>query len=143
MQEARVLVMGNSNTTASAPYHGCTMGQVPLSGTKPDKGENFIDAPNPSPPQRKLTSPIPFHRGWARGKGRGIEREGGKVLHSCLEVRECPDPLKLIPQLPPDFIMEEELIPVMLNPLTTHHIVQFAMLIDNQGGIVSREIVIS
>jgi len=78
MQEANVLVMGNSNTTASDPYQGCTMGHVPLSATKPDKGENFLDAPNPSPLQSKLPSPIPFHYGWPMGRDRGLKREGGK-----------------------------------------------------------------
>jgi len=73
MQKARVLVTGNSNTTASASYQSCTMGHVPLSGTEPDKGENFLDAPKPSPPQSKLLSPIPFHRGWPIGRVRGIE----------------------------------------------------------------------
>jgi len=48
IQESRVLVTGNSNTTASARYQGSTMGHVLLSGTEPDKGEIFLDAPNPS-----------------------------------------------------------------------------------------------
>jgi len=50
MQEARAIVTGISNTTASARYQGCTMGHVPLLRTEPDKRENFIDTPNPSPP---------------------------------------------------------------------------------------------
>jgi len=54
------------------------MGHVPLLGTEPDKGKNFLDTPNPSPPQSKLPPPIPYHRGWAMGRGRGIEGEGGK-----------------------------------------------------------------
>jgi len=76
MQEDRVILTRNSNTTAPAPYQGCTMGHIPLLGIEPDKGENFIDAPNPS--SVKLPSPIPFHCGWAMGRRGGIEREGGK-----------------------------------------------------------------
>jgi len=70
--------MGNSNTTASAPYRGGPMGNAPLVGTKPDKGENFLDTPNPTPLQSKSPSPILFHRGWSMGRGMRVEREGGK-----------------------------------------------------------------
>jgi len=35
------------------------MGHVPLSGTETDKGENFLDTPNPSPPQKQVTSTDP------------------------------------------------------------------------------------
>jgi len=43
-----------------------------------DLTKGRIAHPNPTPPQSKLPSLIPFHHGWVVGRGRGIEREGGK-----------------------------------------------------------------
>jgi len=76
-QGVRALDFGNSNTMGPAPNTGILVGHVPQEETESSKGENFLD---PTPPQIKSLSPIPFHRGWAMGRGRKMKREGGKVL---------------------------------------------------------------
>jgi len=108
------------------------VGNGPQGGAKSSKGENFLDTLNPTSPQSKLPSPIPFHHGWAMGRGGGVEQEGGNVIHWCFKVWDCPDLLKLIPQLHPGFMLAGKLIPVILITLTTHLIVLVAILTANQ-----------
>jgi len=67
LQEATALVTRNSNTTGLAPYKGILVGNEPQEGVEPDKGENVLDTPNPTPPQSKLPSLILFHRGLGHG----------------------------------------------------------------------------
>jgi len=70
--QARALDFEDSSTTGSAPNTGIPVCNAPLGGMRPIKGESF-------PPQSKSPSPVPFHRRWSMGRGRGVGREGGEV----------------------------------------------------------------
>jgi len=78
----RALEIGDNNTTGPALNRGIPGGYAPLGRTGPDKGETFLDTPTHTRPQSKSPSPIPFHRGYAMGRGRWVGRKGGGgVLH--------------------------------------------------------------
>jgi len=75
---ARALEIGDSNTTSSDPNMGISLGYVPLGGNGPIKGERFLDTPFHTSPQSKSPSPVPFHCGWSKGRGKEVGREGQK-----------------------------------------------------------------
>jgi len=78
IQGVRALEIGNSSATGPAPNTGLLVGHVPHEGAESSKGENFLDTTHPTPPKSKSLSPIPFHRGWAMGGGRGVGQEKGR-----------------------------------------------------------------
>jgi len=76
--QARALDFGDSSITGPAPNTGIPVGNAPLGGTGLIKRESFLDTPIHTPPQSKSPSPVPFHRGWSMGGGKGVGREGEK-----------------------------------------------------------------
>jgi len=81
IQEVRALIIGNSSATGPATNTGILVGNGPQEGAECSKGDNFLDTPTHTPAQSKSPSPIPFHRGWSMDRGRGVGRQGAKVLH--------------------------------------------------------------
>jgi len=77
IQGVRALNFANSSAMGPAPNTGILVGNEPQERAESSKGENFLDTPNHTPFQSKSPSPIPFHRGWSMGRGRGVGREGG------------------------------------------------------------------
>jgi len=78
----RALDFGDSNAMGSAPNTGNSVGNIPLGKTKSCGGEKFLDTPIHTPLQSKSTSLLPCPRGWAMGRGRGMDERGRKVLQS-------------------------------------------------------------
>jgi len=73
----RAVDFGDSSATGPVLNKGTPVGHVPLEGTDSSKEENFLDTPIHTPSQSKSPSPVPFHRGWSMGRGRGVGRKGG------------------------------------------------------------------
>jgi len=78
MTLARALKIEDSNKTGPAPNTVIPVGYIPMGGNGPIKGESFFRYPNSYSPQNKSPSPVPFHREWSMGRGRGVRREGQK-----------------------------------------------------------------
>jgi len=73
------LVHRDSSKAGPASKRGTSVGNAPLEGTGPDKGEEFsVESPTQATPQSKSTPLLLCHRSWAMGRGRGVRREGAK-----------------------------------------------------------------
>jgi len=82
--QVRALGVGDNNTTGPAPNTGIPVGNAPPGGTGLIKGESLLDTPTQTSPQSKSPSPVPFHRGWSMGRGRGVGQEGGGKFYSTI-----------------------------------------------------------
>jgi len=81
----RAIETGNSNTTGLAPNTGMSAGYAPPVETGPNhKGSKNLDTPRLTPSQSKSPSQIPFHCGYAMGRGRLMGREGGEESSAAL-----------------------------------------------------------
>jgi len=80
--QVRALDFGDSSATSPAPNRSIPVAHLPLEETGSGYGQNFLDAPEHTPPQSKSQSPIPFHYGLPMGRGRGVRREGGVITKS-------------------------------------------------------------
>jgi len=82
----RAIETGKSNTTGPAPsISGMSAGYAPPVETGPNhKGSKNLDTPRLTPSQSKSPSQIPFHCGYAMGRGRLMGREGGEESSAAL-----------------------------------------------------------
>jgi len=80
LPHVEAMYFGDSNAMSPAPNKGNSVGNVPPGETESCKGENFLDTPTHTPPQSKSTSPLLCHRDWVKGRGRGWDERGEKVL---------------------------------------------------------------
>jgi len=71
--------IGKNFSTRSAHYQGNRAGHVPLEEAESCKGEELLETPTLTQPQRNTLPTLSCHHGWAMGRGRGRPRVGAKI----------------------------------------------------------------
>jgi len=75
------LVDGDSSRAGPASNRGTSVGNAPLEGMVPNKGEEFLESQTQPTPQSMSTPLLLSHRSWCMGRGRGVRQEGRNTLH--------------------------------------------------------------
>jgi len=70
--------IGYTPPTRSVHYKDNRSGHVPVEEAESCKGEEFIESQPSRPPQKNTPPTLSFHRGWAKGRGRGLRLGGAK-----------------------------------------------------------------
>jgi len=70
--------IGYSPPTRSVHYKGNRSGHVPVEEAESCKGEEFLESPTLTTPQRNTPPNLSCHHGWAMGRGRGLSLGGVK-----------------------------------------------------------------
>jgi len=76
--QTRYLVHVDNSIAGPASNRDTKMGNAPLEGTGPDKGEDFLESQTQPTPRSKSTPLLLCHRSSAMGRGRRVRREGVK-----------------------------------------------------------------